>query len=298
MILWGRPVAQKIKEELKSFFGQSWLVGKKIKIFLFSEDSPSKVYVDLKRKFAQQVGLEADIVYKPEIDSFDEAYNLINEANQNSQVIWIIIQLPLNKHLQPFRSRLLTSVVPLKDIDWLGGVLFGLSQTGLFEFLPATPAAVIKILNFYNLDNFRWKKVLIIGQSGLVWAPLATYLLTKQAEVVSVNEYMALDQLIKFSKQADIIITATGQIHLVGERFVREDKSQIIIDVGWGIKDGKATWDVNIEKIKDKVKAYTPVPGGVGPVTVASLFENIKIIQEYIRPIWSNLSYIENDLWV
>ncbi len=289
MILLGKPIAQKVKEDLKIFFEQNWVARKKVKIFLFSEDKPSKVYVNLKKKFAQEVGLEADIVYRPDITFFEEAYKLIDEANKDSQIIWIIIQLPLNKHLQPFRSRILTSVAPLKDIDGLGGVLFGLSQTGLFEFLPATPAAVVKILKFYQFDKLKGKNVLIIGQSWLVGAPLATYLLTKQAEVLSVNEYISLDQLVEFSQQSDIIISATGQIHLVDERFIREDESQIIIDVGWGIKDGKATGDVNIEKIKDKVKAYTPVPGGVGPVTVASLFENIKIIHEYVKPLWQDL---------
>ena len=289
MILLGKPIAQKVKEDLKIFFEQNWLAGKKVKIFLFSEDKPSKVYVNLKKKFAQEVGLEADIVYKPDIDDTSEAVDLIKKANEAEDVIGIVVQLPLNQHLQSSKAKILTSVTPLKDIDGLGGVLFGLSQTGLFEFLPATPAAVVKILKFHQLDDFKGTNILIIGQSWLVGAPLATYLIGKQAEVISGNRYAPISQLIELAHQADIIITATGQIHLVDERFVREDKSQIIIDVGWGIKDGKATGDVNIEKIKDKVKAYTPVPGGVGPVTVASLFENIKIIHEYVKPLWQDL---------
>ncbi len=289
MILWGKPIAQNIKESLSSFFGDNWLVGKKVKIFLFSDDKPSRVYVNLKKKFAQDIGLWVDIVYKPDILSFEQVHSLIQEANQDSQIIGIIVQLPLNKHLQSFKSQILASVSPLKDIDWLGGVLFGLSQTGVFEFLPATPAAVIKILKFYKLDDLRGKNVLVIGQSWLVGAPLATYFVTRQAELLSINEYIPQGQLIDFAQKADVIVSATGKIHLIDERFIRGDKSQVIIDVGWGIKDGKATWDVNIEKIKDKVKAYTPVPGGVWPVTVASLFENIKIIHESIKPVRGNL---------
>jgi len=289
MILYGQPVVQQIKQGLAEFVSNNNLKDKIVKIFLFSDDKPSQVYVNLKKKFAQDIGLQADIVNEPQIADFDKVAQMIDEANNNSDVVGIVIQLPLNSHLQAFRAQILASIKPTKDIDGLGGVLFGLAQIGLFDFLPATPASVVKILRFYGFDDFEGKNILVIGQSLLVGAPLATYLMSKWAEVISVNKFVDRQLLKKASLKADIIVSATWNIHLIDESFVRDDNSQILIDVGWWIKDGKAVGDVNIDAIKDKVKAYTPVPWWVGPVTVASLFENIKIIHEEVIPQLDNL---------
>jgi len=284
MILYGKPVAQKIEHEVRDFVKKARLEGKKVKIFLFSDDKPSEVYVNLKKKFASRVWLDAQIVFDPHLNDCAKALELIDEANRDDEVVGIIVQLPLNKHLQPCKPEILAKVAPLKDIDWLWGVLFGLGQVGLRDFLPATPAAVIKILKFYWFWDFEGKKIVVLGQSQLVGAPLASYLISKWAEVISLNSKSPPEFSKSLTRQADIVISATGKVHLIDESWLGNDWASVIVDVGWWFKDGKPAWDVNIAEVKDKVKAYTPVPWGVGPVTVASLFENIKIIHEHIKP--------------
>ncbi len=208
-------------------------------------------------------------------------FSLITQLNTDEDCIWIMIQLPLPKALQAHKEALLASINPLKDIDGLGGIMSGLSAIDLIDFLPATPKAVIEVLATYDLNDLKWKKIVIIGQSNLIGKPLAIECMKRWGTVSCFNSLSDQEYLKNICKQSDIIISCTGVIHLVNAEFVREDQSQIVIDVGYGHdKSGKAVGDVDIESIKDKVFAYTPLPWGIWPLTIASLFSNIFVLQD------------------
>ncbi len=278
MILYWKPVAENIKNKLSDFFSNKSYSNTYIAILLLSDDPASKTYVDMKKNFWKEIWIDV-LVYDEDksqinIDSTDNIVYNIKAMNEDPYCIGIVVQLPLNNTLEKDKAKILSTISPQKDIDWLWGVNFGLSSIWLNHFVPATPKAVINLLNYYGLDDFEWKKVTILWQSNLVWKPLAMDLLKKWAEVFSFNHMGSFEDIKLFSKNSDYIISATGKIHLVDEKFLRNDKSQILIDIWWAKENWKVRWDVNFDLLKDKVKAITPVPWWVWPVTVASLFEN------------------------
>ena len=278
MILYWKPVAENIKNKLSDFFSNKSYSNTYIAILLLSDDPASKTYVDMKKNFWKEIWIDV-LVYDEDksqinIDSTDNIVYNIKAMNEDPYCIGIVVQLPLNNTLEKDKAKILSTISPQKDIDWLWGVNFGLSSIWLNDFVPATPKAVINLLNYYGLDDFEWKKVTILWQSNLVWKPLAMDLLKKWAEVFSFNHMGSFEDIKLFSKNSDYIISATGKIHLVDEKFLRNDKSQILIDIWWAKENWKVRWDVNFDLLKDKVKAITPVPWWVWPVTVASLFEN------------------------
>lgn len=293
MILDWEKVSQNIKNDLVSFC--SWLKNKYIVIFLLSDDFPSFRYVTNKKKFGESLGLpvvvlgnenfdlnqkvqDEEINYLKKLDytEKDNVFYAIQKLNQNSNCIWIMVQLPLNQGLKNFKLDILTSVDSKKDIDCLNGKLLWYSAIGYTDILPATPQAVINILRFYNLFDMKGKNVSIIWQSDLVGKPLALEFIKKWAEVFSFNRFSNLDSMKRICKDSDYIISATWFANLINSEFVVDNKSQIIIDVWYTKKWTKIYGDADFDKIKDKVKAITPVPGWVGPVTVASLFQNIQ----------------------
>jgi methylenetetrahydrofolate dehydrogenase (NADP+)/methenyltetrahydrofolate cyclohydrolase len=230
--------------------------------------------------------LDVKVFYKKnnefnlKFDNINNILSSVKKLNNDTNCIWIMFQLPLPKELQQYQPKILWSVNHFKDIDGLWWILVGLSAISLINFIPATPAAVLNILKYYNLDNFEWKKISVIGQSNLVWKPLAIQLIKLWAEVFSFNQFADQKHMKWICKESDYIISATWSLHLIDKTFLNKDGNQVLIDVGWGIKDWKAAWDIDFDDVKDKVKAITPVPWGVWPVTVASLFENIYNIRE------------------
>ncbi len=265
-------------------------------IFLW-EDYSSATYVKHKKKYGDSIGLPV-IVFgqnqNPEYDrnqatSFDDVGIYVNQTydnifkimelikflNYDENCVWIIVQLPLPEKFKKYKTQILAAISPDKDIDGLGGVLTGLTSIGLIDFTPATPKAVLTLLDHYDLWDMNWKKISIIGQSNIVWKPLILECIKRWATVSSFNQDNSLEEIKTMTKNSDYIISCTGHVHLVDESFVRDDKSQIVIDVWYGHKDGKPVWDVVIENIVDNVASYTPVPGWIGPLTVACLFDNV-----------------------
>ncbi|UFX83002.1 bifunctional 5,10-methylenetetrahydrofolate dehydrogenase/5,10-methenyltetrahydrofolate cyclohydrolase [Candidatus Absconditicoccus praedator] len=283
MILYGDPVKEKIRSKIKNNLKNFDVTHKYVGILLLNDDPSSYAYVNKKKEFGNELGI--DVVIHDRMssqinpDSSENIIHNIKAMNEDPFCVGIVVQLPLPKNLKSHQSEILSSIDPQKDIDGLGGVNFGLSSIGFNNFIPATPKAVINILNYYNLDEFRGKKVTILGQSNLVGKPLAMDMIKKGAEVFSFNEYADIEDMKMFSKNSDYIISATGKSNLIDENFVAKDGSQVLIDVGWTKEDGKVKGDIDFDFLKDQVRAITPVPGGVGPVTVASLFENIFYLQ-------------------
>ncbi len=276
MILKWEPVVDSIKKKLidYNFWDESY-----IWILLLSDDMASKKYVSLKQKFWKEVWLDV-FIYSKDNENIDP-YNLdnvlskIDSLNKDENCLWIVVQLPINETLSWYFSLILSSISPQKDIDWLWWVLFWLNLVWKIKFVPATPKAVLKILEYYKLDDYRWKKISVIWQSNLVWKPLALELMNANAEVFSFNENVNNNDLKNICKISDYIISATWVCSLIDSSYLRSDPSQVIIDVWFWKKWNKVMWDVDYEAVKDYVKAITPVPWWVWPVTVACLFENI-----------------------
>lgn len=288
MILRGKELSLQIQENLKEK-SKSLPENSYMAILFFWNDFSSGTYVRHKQKYGESIGIPVKIFteegFSPLVQEKEglanRVFNLIHQLNHDPFCIGIIIQLPLPAELKPHQNELLSTISPEKDIDGLGGINTGLSSTGLIDFIPATPKAVITLLQHYKLDNLKGKKVAIIGQSNIVGKPLIMECIKRWAIVSSFNIDYTPEEIKQFTQKSDYIIACTGHVHLVDDSRIRHDQSQIIIDVGYGHIDGKPVGDVNIESIADKVAAYTPVPGGIGPLTVACLFDNIFTLQRY-----------------
>lgn len=304
MLLSWKELSLSLKQELiqkrVTFFGDTQAY---VAIIFLGDDYSSAAYVKHKKVYGESIGLpvivfgqnhQADydrnqsgkfddvgIYINQNYDSIGKVMELIRYLNHDSECVWIIIQLPLPEKFVPYKAQLLAAITPTKDIDGLGGILTGLSSINLIDFVPATPKAVLMLLDAYSLGDMKGKTVSIIGQSAIVGKPLILECIKRGATVASFNDTNSLEEIKTMTKQSDYIISCTGKIHLVDDSFIRDDHSQILVDVGYGHIDGKPAWDIDIDAIKTSVAAYTPVPGGIGPLTVASLFSNVFVLQEH-----------------
>ncbi len=306
MLLEWKKVSQKIQQELiektkKLFPNKDKYVG----IVYLWNDQSSKVYVGLKQKYWEKIWIPVHIFWqykkwdnlpdntnndydvqlymKQEYDNIWKIIDLINYLNQDKDCIWIIVQLPLPEKLKQYKAQILSTIAPNKDIDGMWWILNWLSSIDLIDFVPATPKAVVKILKEYDLYNIRWKVITVIWQSNLVGKPLVLEFIKQWWTVYSCNSSTPIEELKYICKKSDYIISCTWVVHLLNNEFIRDDQSQILIDVWYGHKDWKPVWDIDFDSVKDKIKYITPVPGGIWPLTVACLFENIFDIQENLK---------------
>lgn len=303
MILEGRQLALDLQEELKAKVASTFSEQKYVAIIFLWDDFSSATYVKHKKTYGESIGLpvivfgqnhdaefdrnqagkfdDVGIYINQKYDSIGKVMELIKYLNQDSACVGIIVQLPLPEQFKQYKTQILCAITPTKDVDGLGGVLTGLSSIGLIDFVPATPRAVLYLLDKYGLGDMKGKTVAIIGQSIIVGRPLIIDCVKRWATVASFNQSFSVEEIKKMCKESDYIISCTGKVHFVDESFVRDDKTQIIVDVWYGHKDGKPVGDVVLENIIDKVATYTPVPGGVWPLTVACLFANVFVLQGY-----------------
>lgn len=273
-----------------------WNDKKFVAVLFFGESNPSQVYVNLKKKYAEEIWFDCLIFGQwekeynekyPDLANFqkkdhtnkDEIIKLVEILNNDERCVWIICQLPLTQELKPYQREICNSITPLKDMDWLGDKLQEWAFEWKIEFLPATAQAVISLWNAYDLWSFEWKVISVIGQSDIVWRPISRYLELKWAEIHTFDIRNTPEEIINQTKKSDVIISCTWALHLVNDKFVNENKNQIIIDVGYGFLNWKSTGDVDFGKVENKVYAISPVPWWVGPMTVASLFGNIFTIR-------------------
>lgn len=274
-----------------------------VAIIFLGDDYSSATYVKHKKAYGDSIGLPVIVFWQNKMAEYDrnqagkfddvgiyinqnydsvwKIMELIRYLNHDDDCVGLIIQLPLPPQFEQHREQLLAAITPQKDLDGLGGVILWLSEIWLIDFVPATPKAVLYLLEHYQLDDFTGKTVAILWQSNIVGKPLAIECIKRRATVYTCNSSTPPETIRMIAKSADYIISSTGKVHLLDETFVRDDKSQIIVDVGYGHIDGKPVGDVNISTIQDKVASYTPVPGGVWPLTVACLFDNVFVLQSY-----------------
>lgn len=293
LLLKGKEKSELLKNEYRELRTQYFGDGRKfVAVLFFGKSNPSQVYVNLKTKYAQEIWFDClifgqwevwfeenypDLVdfQKKEYTDKDQVIELVEFLNDDERCVWIICQLPLTNELKPFQKEICNAITPLKDMDGLGDKLQEWAFEWKIEFLPATAQAVISLWNAYNLWSFEWKVISVIWQSDIVWRPISRYLKLKWADVHTFDIRNTPEEIMSQTMESDVIISCTWALHMIDDRFVNEDKNQILIDVGYGFLDGKSTGDVDFEEVKDKVYAISPVPWWVGPMTVASLFGNI-----------------------
>ncbi|MBE6781902.1 MAG: bifunctional methylenetetrahydrofolate dehydrogenase/methenyltetrahydrofolate cyclohydrolase FolD [Ruminococcaceae bacterium] len=237
-------------------------------VIIVGEDPASKVYVANKEKACEQMGFASFKYALPENTTQEELIALIEELNLKKEVSGILCQLPLPKHLN--EELVINTIVPEKDVDAFHPQNVGKIMIGEFDFLPCTPAGVMEMLKYENID-ITGKECVIIGRSNIVGKPMSMLLLHKNGTVTVCHS--RTKNLAEVTRRADILVAAVGRANFVTADMVKE--GAVVIDVGINrLENGKLCGDVNFAEVEPKASYITPVPGGVGPMTIATLMKN------------------------
>lgn len=264
----GKSLALKIREELRKEVEEKKLTPK-LAVILVGEDPASKIYVRNKSKACKEVGIEFEEHLLDKDIKMEELLNLIDKLNETKDIDGILLQAPLPKGLDI--NKAFARIDPKKDVDGFNPINIGKLLIKEETFIPCTPLGIIKMMESYNIE-LEGKDVVVIGRSNIVGKPMVHCLLNKNATVTTCHS--KTKNISKFTKQADIIICAVGKEKMLTADMIKE--GAIVIDVGTNRnKDGKLIGDVDFENVKNKCKYITPVPGGVGPMTIAMLMNNV-----------------------
>ncbi|RMH07328.1 MAG: bifunctional methylenetetrahydrofolate dehydrogenase/methenyltetrahydrofolate cyclohydrolase FolD [Aquificota bacterium] len=271
IILDGKALAQKIRQEIKEEVEGYIAKGLRpptLAVVLVGKDPASQVYVENKKKACKSVGIRSLSYHLPENTTLGELLELIAQLNAEEEVDGILVQLPLPPHIP--QHEVILAISPKKDVDGFHpenmGKLVARIEDG---FIPCTPLGIELLLSHYGIE-LRGKDVVVVGAGFIVGRPLSLLLLWRDA-TVSVCHIHTKD-ISQYTTRADILISATGVPHLIKEHMVKE--GAVVVDVGISKVDGKIVGDVDFERVKEKAFAITPVPGGVGPMTVSALLLN------------------------
>lgn len=266
----GKKVAQEIKDELKEKVANLKSQGREITlvVVLVGSDPASQVYVRNKQKACEYVGINSKTYRLADTTTQDELLKLIDELNNDNKVNGILVQLPLPKHID--EDLIIKTISPLKDVDGFHPENVGKLSIGQSGFVSCTPAGVIELLKRYKIE-IEGKHCVVIGRSNIVGKPMSMLLLRENATVTICHS--RTKDLKSITKQADILVASIGKPRFVNKDFIKENA--VVIDVGINRdENNKLCGDVDFEEVKDHVKAITPVPGGVGPMTIAMLLRN------------------------
>ena len=271
VLLDGKILSAKIKEEVKVEVTQ--IVKEKnitpgLAVILVGNDAASATYVASKAKACKDAGIYSVVHEMPESITQEELLETINMMNNNPKLDGILVQLPLPKHIDT--TTVLEAINPLKDVDGFHPYNVGRMVSNLDSFLPATPFGVMRMFEEHNIE-LSGKDVVVIGSSDIVGKPMASLLINRKATVTVCNS--RTKDLKAHTSKADIVIIAVGVPYLLKEDMVKD--GAIVIDVGINRLDtGKLVGDADFEGLKNKCSHLTPVPGGVGPMTIAMLLKN------------------------
>jgi methylenetetrahydrofolate dehydrogenase (NADP+)/methenyltetrahydrofolate cyclohydrolase len=273
-ILDGKTVSQDIKNQVKTnISGVQTKPG--LTVILVGSDSASKTYVENKARACREIGIRSEILRYPVTAKKEELIAKIEALNIDPKTHGILLQLPLPGDLHMHEQSILESITPEKDVDGLHPTNIGkfmnnkyLSDTTVF--LPCTPYGVIRLLQAYSIP-ITGKHVVIIGRSNLVGKPLGMLFLAENATVTFCHSKTG--NLQAQTKTADILVSAIGKPKFINESYIKKDA--VVIDVGFNYDNNILVGDVDFESVKNIASAITPVPGGVGPMTVAILMENV-----------------------
>ena len=270
MIIDGKKTAAELREQLKKKVTELKSTYNKIPgltVILVGEDPASKIYVKNKEKFAKEVGMNSEVIRYPENIEETVVLSKIRELNNNDKVSGILVQLPLPKHID--KRKVIETILPGKDVDGFHPINVGNLSSGYDSSIPCTPLGCYLLLKKVE-KNLNGKHAIMIGRSNLNGKPM-TQLLLKENCTVTIVHSKTKDLKAECSR-ADIIIAAVGKPKLVKGDWVK--KGAIVIDVGINKTDSGLVGDVDFDEVSKIAKAITPVPGGVGPMTIACLLNN------------------------
>lgn len=267
-IIDGKKLAQKIRLELKTEV-EKFKTRPKLAVILVGNDPASKIYVRNKNKACEEVGINYEEHVLEETTKMEDLLQLIDRLNSDDSINGILLQAPLPKHLEI--NRAFEEISPIKDVDGFNPINVGKLLIGEDAFISCTPYGIIKMLEEYNIP-IQGKNAVVVGRSNIVGKPLAQCLLNKNATVIICHS--KTENLSNYTKNADILISAVGKANLITADMVKEGAT--VIDVGMNRNDnGKLCGDVDFENVKEIASYITPVPGGVGPMTITMLMNNV-----------------------
>lgn len=269
-IIDGKQIAQDIRNELKEKVAKLNAEGKEVAlaVVLVGENPASQVYVRNKKKACEEVGIRSLSYELPEETTQEELLELIDKLNHDSGCNGILVQLPLPPHID--EDAVIAAIDPKKDVDGFHPVNVGKLSIGQPGFVSCTPAGIIQLLKRSDVE-MDGKRAVIIGRSNIVGKPMSILLLRENATVTVAHSHTA--GLPALCREADILVVAIGRAKFVTKEFVKE--GAVVIDVGMDRdENGKLCGDVDFESVEPVASAITPVPGGVGPMTIAMLLYN------------------------
>ena len=266
----GKLISSKVKEELKAEI-KTYMIKPCLAVIQIGDDEASNVYIKAKEKACNEVGIYLKHVKFDENAREIEVINKIIELNNDEYVHGILLQLPIPPRFN--EEKLINYIARNKAVDGLTDINVGKLMNNKKCLISCTPQGIMKMLEEMNVE-ISGKNVVIVGRSKLVGKPLISLFLNNDATVTVCHS--KTQNLKQFTENADILVVAVGQKHLITEDMVKENS--VVIDVGINRIDGKLYGDVDYENVKNKVSLITPVPGGVGPMTVAMLLNNVNIV--------------------
>ena len=271
IIINGKELAAKIrlnlKEEVEKLKQEN--IFPKLAVIMVGNDKASEVYVRNKSKACNEIGIEFEEFLLPEETQREELLNLIQTLNERADIHGILLQSPIPKHLDIREA--FNAIDYRKDVDGFHPINVGKLAIGEDSFVSCTPAGVMRMLKEYDIE-VQGKRAVVIGRSNIVGKPLAQLLLNANATVTTCHS--KTQDIADIAKQADILVAALGKPKFVGKDMVKE--GAVVIDVGINrTEEGKLVGDVDFENVEPIASYITPVPGGVGPMTIAMLMENV-----------------------
>ncbi|MCF7923929.1 MAG: bifunctional methylenetetrahydrofolate dehydrogenase/methenyltetrahydrofolate cyclohydrolase FolD [Candidatus Izimaplasma sp.] len=269
-ILDGKALAKKIRSKVKTETAE--LVEKynlipHLAVILIGNDPASETYVASKERASKRAGIKSTIIKKSPDISEKKLIKIIEELNQDNSVHGILLQLPIPKHIDS--EKVINMIDPKKDVDGFSNYHVARLNKGLDALVPCTPLGIMEILSEYNI-NPEGKHAVVMGRSQIVGKPMASLLLKANATVTITHS--RTKDLTSITKQADILVVAVGKAKMIDKKYIKP--GAVLIDVGISRIDGKLYGDIDFENVKEEAGYITPVPGGVGPMTIAMLLQN------------------------
>lgn len=259
-------VRQEIKKEVEKLKDKGITPG--LAVVIVGQDPASRVYVNNKKKACLELGMYSEEYALPEETTQEELLRLVQKLNDKEDIHGILVQLPLPKHLD--EKTVINNIDPKKDVDAFHPVNVGKIMIGDYDYLPCTPAGIMELLKDTGID-LTGKECVVIGRSNIVGKPMAMLLLHQNATVTICHSKTR--NLKEIVKRADIVVAAVGRANFVTADMVKE--GAVVIDVGMNrLENGKLCGDVNFDEVSKIAGFITPVPGGVGPMTITTLMKN------------------------
>lgn len=267
-IIDGKKTAQEIRSELKREI-QNLKIKPELRVILVGNNPASQIYVKNKEKYASEVGIKSETIRLPEDITEEKLLKQIKKLNKDKHINGILVQLPLPSHINEFS--VINAIAPEKDVDGFTIYNKGLLSIGKPALTPCTPLGIIELLKQYKV-NIASKNAVVIGRSNIVGKPMAQLLLNEDATVTICHS--KTKNLAEITANADILISAVGKPKFIGKKYIKKGATVIDVAMNRDTKNNRWVGDVDFDNVSKEAKFITPVPGGVGPMTIAMLLKN------------------------